>query len=392
MTERRDVLPREGQAVSTIGARSLGVEEELLLVDPATGEPRSVAAAALSSETSGSETSGSETSEGGTDGGVEGELMQQQLETGTRPVTDTDALLGELRRWRERADEHARQVDCRIAALSTSPVPAIPRTTRDERYHAIAEEYGITQAEQLACGMHVHVSTESDEEGVAVIDRIRPWLSVLIALSVNSPFWQGVDTGYASFRSQLWRRWPSAGSPGPFGSPAAYHAFLQEMVESGGVLDEGMLYFDVRLSQHYPTVELRVADVCPRVEVAATLAVLGRALVERAAADWRAGVAAPDVSPMTVSLMTFRAGRSGLGGDLIHPLTRRPARAAEVVGSLLDHVREPLDGYGDSAFVDDVVGSLLTDGTSADRQRRVAGDALDLPAVVRDVVSVTAGD
>ncbi len=104
-----------------------------------------------------------------------------------------------------------------------------------------------------------------------------------------------------------------------------------------------MLYFDVRLSRHYPTVELRVADVCPRVEVATTIAVLGRALVERAAADWRAGVAAPDVSPMTVSLMTFRAGRSGLGGDLIHPLTRRPAPAADVIGSLLDHVREPLE-------------------------------------------------
>ena len=318
--------------------------------------------------------------------------MQQQLETGTQPCTTTDELLVELRRWRQRADDHAREVDCRVAALATSPVHTVPRTTFDERYHAIAEEFGITQAEQLACGMHVHVSTESDEEGVAVLDRVRPWLSVLVALSANSPYWQGVDTGYASFRSQLWRRWPSAGSPGPFGSVAAYDQLVQEMVDSGGVLDEGMVYFDVRLARHYPTIELRVADVCPRVEVSATIAALSRALVDRAAADWRAGVAAPDVSPITVSLMTFRAGRSGLAGELVHPLTRRPAPAAEVVSSLLDHVREPLEKYGDAALVDDVVGSLLTDGTSADRQRRVAGESMDLSAVVRDVVAVTAGD
>lgn len=360
----------------------MGVEEELLLVDPTTGEPRAVAAAALQSDTT----------VGGAEGGVEGELMQQQLETGTQPCTTTDELLKELRRWRERADGHAREVDCRVAALATSPVPTVPRTTLGSRYHAMAEEFGITQAEQLACGMHVHVSTESDEEGVAVLDRVRPWLPVLVALATNSPYWQGSDTGYASFRSQLWRRWPSAGSPGPFGSPAAYDALVAEMVDSGGVLDEGMIYFDVRLSRLYPTIELRVADVCPRVEVAATIAALGRALVERAAADWRAGLAAPDVSPMTISLMTFRAGRSGLAGDLIHPLTRRPEPATDVVGALLDHVREPLETYGDTTLVDDVVGSLLTDGTSADRQRRVAGEWMDLPAVVRDVVAVTAGD
>ena len=365
-----------------ITKRTFGVEEELLLVDPATGEPRAVAAAALRSDTS----------DGGVDGGVEGELKQQQLETGTQPCTSSDELVAELRRWRDRADDRAREVDCRVAALATSPVPVVPKTTLNDRYHAIADQFGITEAEQLACGMHVHVSTESDDEGVAVIDRVRTWLPVLVALAANSPYWQGLDTGYASFRSQLWRRWPSAGSPGPFGSPAAYHALVEDLVESGGVPDDGMAYFDVRLSRQYPTVELRVADVCPRIEVTTTIAALGRALVERAASDWRAGIPAPEVTPMMVSLMTFRAGRSGLGGDLIHPTTRRAAPAPEVVAALVDHVREPLTAYGDAALVDDVVDSLLRDGTSADRQRHVAGDDLDLAAVVRDTVAVTAAD
>jgi carboxylate-amine ligase len=212
---------------------------------------------------------------------------------------------------------------------------------------------------------------------------------VLTALSAGSPFWQGVDSGYASFRSQLWRRWPSAGSPGPFGSPAAYHALVAELVATETIVDDGMAYFDVRLSRDYPTLEVRVADVCPRVEVSAAVAVLARALVERAAADWAAGVPAPDLSPATASLMTFRAARSGLSGALVDPVSRTPRPAATVVAALLEHVAEPLAAYGDRALVDEVVGSLLTDGTAAERHRRVAGDDLDLAAVVRDTVELT---
>ena len=351
--------------------RSFGVEEELLLVDADSGEPRAVAGAALRH----SDGAPDEASDEGA--GVEGELMQQQLETGTRPVDDAEDLLEELRSWRSRADEHARSAGARIAALATSPVAVVPRTTPDERYHEIAELFGVTQAEQLACGMHVHVSTSSEEEAVGALDLVRPWLPVLTALTVNSPFWQGVDTGYAGFRSQLWRRWPCAGSPGPFGSPAAYHALVAEMVATGAIVDDGMAYFDVRLARDYPTLELRVCDVHPRVEVATLVAVLARALVERAARDWRDGVEAPDVSALTVQLMTFRAARSGLSGDLVDPRTRQPRPAAEVVSALLAH---------------EVVGSLLRDGTAADRQRRVAGDGLDLAEVVRDTVALTHGD
>ncbi|GAA1479360.1 glutamate--cysteine ligase [Nocardioides aestuarii] len=359
--------------------RTLGVEEELLLVDGSTGEPLAVAGAALRTAADGSD-------EGA---GVEGELMQQQLETGTAPVSSVDDLLDELARWRAQADEHARSAGARVVALPTSPLPVVPRTTPDPRYREIAEEFGITQAEQLVCGMHVHVSTSSEDEAVGALDRLRPWLPVLTALSAGSPFWQGVDTGYASFRSQLWRRWPSAGSPGPFGTPGAYHGLVAELVDTGAIVDAGMAYFDVRLASDYPTIEVRVADVCPRVEVSAAVAVLARALVERAAADWAAGEPAPDLTPVVASLMTFRAARSGLAGDLVDPVTRRPRPAADVVAALVDHVAEPLAAYGDRDLVDDVVASLLAEGTAADRHRRVAGDDRDLAAVVRDTVALT---
>jgi carboxylate-amine ligase len=139
----------------------------------------------------------------------------------------------------------------------------------------------------------VHVSISSPDEGVAVLDRIRPWLPVLLAISANSPFWQGRDSAYASYRYQAWSRWPSAGPTEPFGSTEVYRQTVQQMVSTGALLDSGMVYFDARLSEHYPTVELRISDVCLYADDAALIAALARALVETEARLWRAGSAIP---------------------------------------------------------------------------------------------------
>ena len=143
--------------------------------------------------------------------------------------------------------------------------------------------------EQLVCGRHVHVSVESDDEAVAVLDRVRVWLPSLLALSANSPFWQGKDTGYASFRSQMMSRWPTSGPPPRLGSAEAYRSLVTDMVESGVLLDEGMVYFDARVSFRYPTVEIRAADVCLDARDTVLVAALCRGLVETAARQWRSG-------------------------------------------------------------------------------------------------------
>ena len=363
--------------------RTMGVEEELLVVDELSGKPRAVAAAALEHVDEPAD---------GADGGVVGELMLQMLETGTRPCTTLDELAEELSTWRRRADEAAGTVGCRAVALATSPVPVVPETTANPRYQRMAEEFGLTQAEQLVCGCHVHVSVESDEEGIAVLDRIRGWLPVLVALTANSPYWQGLDTGYASFRSQLWRRWPSAGATDVFGTVETYQAAVHAMVATGAVLDEGMVYFDVRLSRTYPTIEVRVGDVCADREVVVAAAALVRGLVDTAAEAWRTGTPVPPVPTMLIDLATWRAGRSGLGGDLVDVFTGLPRPAAEVVHALLDHVRPALDAAGDTALVESVVERLLRDGTAAERQRAVAAtseEAGDLAGVVRDSIALT---
>jgi carboxylate-amine ligase len=253
----------------------------------------------------------------------------------------------------------------------------------------MTDTFGLTALEQLTCGCHVHVSVEDDEEGVAVLNRIRTWLPVLTALTTNSPFWLGRDSGYASFRSQAWNRWPSSGPNELFADAAAYHRLIAGLVATETIVDTGMVYFDARLSERWPTVEVRIADVALRTEDAVTLAGLVRGLVETAAGEWRAGVPAPDVRSELIRVAAWRAGRSGLTGDLVHPGTGRPGPAAEVVGALLDHVRPALADAGDEQRVTDGVAAVLDRGTGADLQRRVHEETGDLAAVVRAAVEVT---
>ncbi len=219
---------------------------------------------------------------------MEFELQQQQLETNSQPCHSLDDLHRELRRCRAAAAAAAARAGVAVAALATSPVVVEPELVGTSRYQRMSEAFGLTAHEQLTCGCHVHVEVSSDDEGVAVLDRAAPWLATLLALSANSPFWQGRDSSYASFRYQAWGRWPSSGPTEPFGTAQRYHQTLQQMERTGTLLDTGMVYFDARLSEHYPTVEIRIADVCLQADDAVLLAALARALVEteaRAARD-----------------------------------------------------------------------------------------------------------
>lgn len=331
------------------------------------------------------------------DDGAEGahlvpELKAQQVELGTRVCRTLDQVTGELRSWRDRADAAATAAGARVAALATSPVAVEPVRTPGERYDRIHDTFARIAAEQLTCGCHVHVSVDDDEEGVAVLNRIRVWLPVLTALTANSPFWMGTDTGYASYRSQSWSRWPSAGPNGVFADAADYHRLIDDVLATGTAVDTGMVYFDARLSANWPTVEVRVADVALRVEDAVTHAGLVRGLVETAARESRDGRPVPDVRPELVRLAAWRAGRSGLSGELVDPRTGRPAPAAEVVGGLLEHVRPALADAGDEQRVTEGVTELLRRGTGADLQRQVHEQTGDLAAVVRAAVAVTAGN
>ncbi|AEE46223.1 glutamate--cysteine ligase [Cellulomonas fimi] len=356
----------------------MGVEEEFLLVTP-DGVPTAVAPAVL-------RLAAAEPSDPRPGGDVEKEFKQEQVETSTHPCTDRDDLLAQVRDGRARADALAQAAGARVAALGAPPQDVESTVIPDRRAHEIRARFGQTAREQLTCGCHVHVAVQDDDEGVRVLDHLRPWNAVLLALSANSPSWSGSSTGYASYRSQVWGRWPTSGPTAPFGDGATYRHVIADLLRTGTVLDDGMVYFDARLSAHYPTVEVRVADVCLDAADAVLQAVLVRALAETAVRT------EPAVAPVRAEVLrtwTWRAARSGVTGDLVSPSTGEPRPAADVVGELLDHVRDALAEAGDLEWTERQLGHVLRRGNGAVQQLAWRAQGADDDALVRRAVDVT---
>jgi carboxylate-amine ligase len=369
--------------------RTFGVEEELLIVDPETGMPLALADVMLPSLVP--PAPGRVVAAQGPvhdDAGFSFELKLEQIETQTPPCLDYSELLRQLRQGRTLADQAARAHGARVAALATSPRGTATHTTPSPRYVTMQERFGLTVRNQLTCGFHVHTFVESAEEGVAVMDRMRDKLAVLIALSANSPYWNGAETGFESYRTQAWNRWPGSGPTMIFGSLPVYRRVVTRLVESGVLLDEGMIYFDARLCRHHPTVEVRVADVCLRAEDAGLIAVLARALVESAGREWADGVEPAPVPTVLLRMAAWQASNCGLRGQLLDFGTFLPTPAAQVVQALVDYLAPVLAEQGELELVREGIARILTEGTGSQLQRRPFKQG-GLVAVVERAVEVT---
>ncbi|KQW44052.1 carboxylate--amine ligase [Nocardioides sp. Root1257] len=369
-----------------MGVRTVGVEEELLLFDP---ESREVVPAAprvlkeFREHGSGRQPSTTAADE------VDQELFRHQLETRTDPTTDLDDVLAQLTAARRTAGEAARAAGLAIGACAVVPLAGDRSVvTPGDRYRDMVDTYGEVARTGGTCGMHVHVAIDSDEEGVAVIDRIAPWLPVLLALSANSPYVDGRDSGYASWRAQVWSRWPSAGPTEAFGSLEGYREVCRTMLESGAARDPGMLYFDARLAVEHPTVEIRVCDVCAEPGQAVVIAALARALVETAARAWADGVPAPAWRSESLRVGHWRAARYALTGSLLHPVLGELRPAREVLDALVEHVGAALADAGDTERVRHGLAESLHDGGAA-RQRAAYERTGDVAGVVDDLIART---
>lgn len=366
--------------------RSVGVEEELLLVDEQSGVPLAVVDAVLASWSAPAHLDPSEPPHTPQ---LEHEVKAEQIEVISPPFVAIAELVDSIIEGRRIADQAAQRVGARAVALATSVLPVESQLVHSARYEAIRAQSGLTLKEQLTCGFHVHVGVSSEDEGVAVLDRIRPWLATLLALSSNSPFWMGRDTGYASFRSQVWNRWPTAGPYDVFGSAAKYRRTVRSLLGTGVLLDPGMVYFDARLCEHFPTVEIRVADVCTASEHAGAIASLVRGLVETASREWRRGVA-PDPTPTTMlRLASWSASRFGVEGTLQDPALGTPRPAAQVVQDLLAHVAPTLTGELELSRVEIALDEILRNGSGAKRQRSTLQRTGSRRAIVAESIEVT---
>ncbi|MDQ3978159.1 MAG: carboxylate-amine ligase [Actinomycetota bacterium] len=359
---------------------TLGVEEEFLIVDAGTGELRSKAQRVLPEA---KDVLGER---------VTAELNLSQIETGTRVCSSLGELRTELVHLRRDVAAAAEAVGCQVVAAGTHPSAHWQdqqiNPTKD-RYRLLEEEFQLTARKQLVCGSHVHVGIPDPDLAIQVLNRVRIWLSPLLALTANSPFWMGVDSGYASYRTQVWQQWPLTGMPEPLASRAAYDDLIEQLVAAGALRDASFLYWDVRPSVRYETLEFRIADSCLTLDESVMLAGLTRGLACTAAAEVIAGEPLQPVRGELVEVAKWRAGRFGLDDTLVDVEAGRSRPAAEVVASLLDHVRPALEELGDWEEVSSLVKRTLARGNGASRQREAFARAQSLGGVLGFLITET---
>ncbi|MGW0118707.1 carboxylate-amine ligase [Streptomyces sp. NPDC003327] len=322
-----------------------------------------------------------------------GELPRSVVESNSGVHATLDGLFADLTTTRARLDRAAASEGLAVVAAGTAPLArlgAVSCADDDPRYAHMTGEYRKLADEQLICGVHVHADVPDRDTAVRAMCVVAPWLPVFLALSASSPYWLGADTGYASWRTMVWQRWPTAGPPGCFTGAEEYDRVVEELVGSGVISDPGMIYYDVRPSAHVPTLELRVCDASPRVETVVLIAALYRALVADARARLARGEPACDGNHTWLRAATWRAARSGLEGDLVDPVTRRPAPAPAVVRGLLRRLRPVLEEYGDWPAVRSLTEEALARGSAAERLRTTAARE-DLLAGVDQLAADTRG-
>ena len=362
-------------------AFGFGIEEEHQILDPGSGELRSEVERLLpvAREQLGD--------------GAQRELYQAQIEAVTGICATLSDARGELARLRRALVASAGRVGVGIGTAGTHPFSdwRSQLVTRKPRYQRLLADYQQVAREQVLFGLHVHVGIPDPEAVVQTMNRARAWLPTILALGANSPFWVGVDTGYASYRAQVWRRWPSAGMPPALADRAAYDTLVSGLVCAGIIRDATKVYWDVRPSERFPTLEFRIADACTSVDEVVMIAGLCRALARVCCEEaWRGQKPVLPSDPM-ISAAKWQAARFGLEGRLVEPGSGELVPVREVARRLLAYLRPALEDEGDWEEVGELVERVLADGNGATRQRRALARGGSFRAVVDSIATVSGG-
>ncbi|MER7458615.1 glutamate--cysteine ligase [Micromonospora sp. NPDC126480] len=359
---------------------TVGVEEEFLLVDPHTGV--AVPAVDLVMDQVPAELRGQ----------VEREFQTSQIEIGSPPGLELSSIRHSLGVLRAALADAAERAGVRLLAIGTGPVDGpVPPVVDKPRFDRMLERFRLLVPGPGNNGMHVHVGVPDPDTGVQVLNHVRPWLPVLQAVTANSPFARGADSGYASWRSVEWERWPSV-APTPFlASHEHYERLIRQLIASGVMLDEGMLYWYARLSAKYPTVEIRIGDVCPSVDDSVLVAALVRGMVATAMDDIAAGRPPIPTDHHLLVAAHWRAAHDGLEGEGVDLTDGELRPAWELLDQLVARLRPALDRHGDLDEVNRLLAGLRRHGSGAARQRAVFARTGELLAVVEDVARQTRG-
>jgi glutamate---cysteine ligase / carboxylate-amine ligase len=356
---------------------TVGVEEEFLLLDPANGQNRSVAEKVLADLPEPIRGRGHR------------EFRQCMVEMVTDVCTDLDDLRKQLIDGRRAAADAAEEHGVALIAIGATPVGERVRApSEDPRFRRIVSHYGPIARDPAVCGCHVHVGVPDLERAVAVCTRLRPWLPVVQALAVNSPLFEGDDTGYASWRSIQLDRWPSLGPWPHLRSVADYERTVASLIASGEMLDESLVLWFARPSAAFPTVEVRVADVCAEARDTVVVTALVRALV-----DTVAGCSdQPEIADSVLHAAHWNAARDGMSGSLLDARSGNARPAWSLAAEMVDHVTPSLRRHGDLDLVTAGLDRIRREGTGAARQRNIFERSGSVPVVLDHLAEATVSD
>ncbi len=359
------------QAFGRSAPWSLGIEEEVLILD-AESLALTPGVEALLAGAEGRELPGV----------VKMELLASMVELATDVCPTPQEALGALRRLREAADEGARAAGLRIAAAATHPfsLPQAQDVAPDPRYREFVEYAGISARRQAVCGLHVHVSMPGPEECLHALEGVLPWLPLVLALSANSPYLAGEETGLASARAEVLALLPRAAAPPVFDSYEEWEAFVERFVEIGLADGYTRFWWDIRPHPRFGTLEVRAPDQPTEVERTAAFSALLQALC----------VTVLDGEPPAAANRgdyaqnRWAALRFGPRAELIHPDGSRLVPVAELFGELLEGVEPAVRELGSGELLE-VLDPRTCEG---DRQLEI-GRARGLEAVAADAVERT---
>lgn len=300
---------------------------------------------------------------------VSSEFLRCQIEIGT-PVCESIARVRqELRNLRGTIAREADAFDLAPIAASTHPFAEWTKQTHTdaERYNDLARDMQVVANRLLICGMHVHVGIEDEAVRIDLFNQLTYFLPHLLALSTSSPFWRGRKSGLKSYRLAVFHELPRTGLPETFDSPAEYHRTIDTLVSAGILEDATKVWWDLRPSDRFPTLEMRITDVCTRLDDAIAIAAVFRCLcrmlyrLRTHNQRWR------QYARFLIAENRWQAQRHGTHAKLVDFGRGECIAFPQLIDELLDLIREDADHFGCTAAIEHAR-AIAHEGTSADRQ------------------------
>ncbi len=358
---------------------SIGIEEEYQTIDPETRDLRSHIASEILPK-----------AKLALHEAVKPEMHQAVIEVGTKVCRNVQEAREDIKVLRRQMITLAGQNGLLLAAGSTHPFAdwKVQEIYPDERYHQVLEEMQMLARANLVFGLHVHVGIEDRNTAIHIMNSMRYFLPHILALSSNSPFWMGMPTGFKSYRSKVFERFPRTGIPDVFANWADYETFVNLLVKTGCIDNGKKIWWDIRPHPNFATLEVRVCDIPMRLDETMAIAALIQATVAMLYKLHASNKSYRIYSRALIMENKFRASRYGLNGKLIDFGKEEEVPVRDLMEEYLDLIDPVVDELGSRQEID-YIHQMLDMGTGADRQLQVYQETGDLKKVVDYMIAET---